>query len=197
MIKALMISILLALSSFTFAIEISELNPVQTLTVKPKNFKEAIEFNITLPQSYQKNTDKEYFIIFDLHPRSQPYLSGLHDWLSHNGEWPWLETIVVTQANYHPELAKLFENTVSNPNNQDILDFFEFDLLNAIDKKYRTNGFRIYSGFMGNGALGLYTLLNRPQLFNAYIIASPTLADDFAAVSSTANTKLAKLDDKL
>ena len=191
--------LIVLLPAFAKATDITEINPIQSLKVKSKYFEEAIEYNITLPKSYNETNskDKKYFVIFDLHPRSQPFLSGIHDWLSHNGEWPWLETIVITPAGYNPEFAKLFEKIVSDPQDQTMLDFFEFDLLNTIEERYRTNGFRIYSGFMGNGALGLYALLNRPKLFNAYIISSPSLANDFASITSQAKIKLAKLDDQM
>lgn len=186
-------------SAIVEATDITALNPIQSLKVKSKYFKETIEYNVTLPKSYSevKGKDKKYFIIFDLHPRSQPYLSGLHDWLSHNGDWPWLESIIITPANYNPEFSKLFKQIVSDPSNQTILDYFEDDLLKAIDEKYRTNGFKIYSGFMGNGALGLFTLLNRPTLFNAYIIASPSLANDFGLITLEAKAKLASKDDQI
>lgn len=202
MIKTIITSLILMVGLFpVFAssTDITQLNPIETLKVKSKYFKEAIEYNITLPKSYNEaqTKDKEYFVIFDIHPRSQPYLSGIHDWLSHNGQWPWFESIIITPANYNPEFAAVFDKIVEDPDDSAMLDFFELDLLNAIDEKYRTNGFRIYSGFMGNGALGLYTLLNRPKLFNAYIISSPSLADDFGGVTSSAKKKLAKLDDKM
>jgi tetratricopeptide (TPR) repeat protein len=186
-------------SAIVEATDINALNPIQSLKVKSKYFKEAIEYNVTLPKSYNevKGKDKKYYIIFDLHPRSQPYLSGLHDWLSHNGDWPWLESIVITPANYNPEFAKLFEQIVSEPSNYTMLDYFEHDLLKAIDEKYRTNGFKIYSGFMGNGALGLFTLLNRPKLFNAYVITSPSLANDFGLITSESTVKLASKDDQM
>ncbi len=186
-------------STFVNATDITTLNPIESLKIESKYFKEPIEYNVTLPKSYNeaKGKDKKYFVIFDLHPRSQPYLSGLHDWLSHNGDWPWLESIVITPANYNPEFAKLFEQLVSEPSNKTILDYFENDLLASIDKKYRTNGFKIYSGFMGNGALGLFALLNRPALFNAYIISSPSLANNFGLITSEANKKLAANDDKM
>lgn len=202
MFKILVASIVFIIglhSSFAKATDIANLNPIQSLKVKSKHFKEAIEYNVTLPKSYNeaKGKDKKYFVIFDLHPRSQPYLSGLHDWLSHNGDWPWLESIVVTPASYNPEFAKLFEQIVSGPTNQTMLDYFEYDLLSSIDEKYRTNGFKIYSGFMGNGALGLFSLLNRPKLFNAYIISSPSLADDFGLITSEAKKKLSSNDEQM
>ena len=202
MIKILVTSLIFMIglhSPLVEATDINALNPIQSLKVKSKYFKEAIEYNVTLPKSYNevKGKDKKYFIIFDLHPRSQPYLSGLHDWLSHNGDWPWLESIVITPANYNSEFAKLFEQIVSEPSNHTMLDYFEHDLLKAIDEKYRTNGFKIYSGFMGNGALGLFTLLNRPKLFNAYVITSPSLANDFGLITSESKVKLAAKDNQM
>ena len=124
-------------SAFANAIDITALNPVEPLKVKSKLFKEALEYNITLPQGYEleTNKDKKYFVIFDLHPRSQPFLSGLHDWLSHNGGWPWPETIVVTPASYNAEFASLFEQLVEDPKNHAILDYFESDLLKTIDAR--------------------------------------------------------------
>lgn len=202
MIKVLVISLSVVISALSFSVaatDIKALNPIQSLKVTSKFFKNPIEYNVTLPKSYNepKTKDKKYFVIFDLHPRSQPYLSGLHDWLSHNGDWPWLESIVVTPASYNAEFAKLFEQIAADPNNHTMLDYFENDLLQAIDTTYRTNGFKIYSGFMGNGALGLFALLNRPTLFNAYIISSPSLANDFGLITSQAKQKLTKKDDNM
>jgi len=186
----------------TQAIGGTSLNPIESLKVKSKHFKEPIEYNVTLPQSYfeKKHQEKKYFILFDLHPRSQPYLSGIHDWLSHNGEWPWFETIVITPTRYNPEFAELFQLMVKEPDNQTMLDYFEQDLFPSIAQKYRTNGFKIYSGFMSNGAIGLFSLLNRPALFNAYIITSPTLAENFIDINSDVEAKLSnlsKVDNKL
>ncbi len=192
------VAILLFLfSPFVQSQEAYERNPVEKLDIKIDAFNELMSFNITLPPSYQKSKDKRYFVIVDIHPRSQPYLSGTHDWLSHNGDWPWLESIIVTPAGYHKEFGELFEKTVENPDDERLLDFLESDVLKAVDQKYRTNGFNVYSGFMANGAIGLYALLNRPQLFDAYLISSPTISDNFLNITSDAKKKLPKLTDKI
>ncbi|MGB0938369.1 MAG: esterase [Colwellia sp.] len=188
--KRFLISLLLCTSSLSYAVTIETLNPVETLEVLPAGFTKPVKYNITLPQNYATDTDKSYFVLFDLHPRSQTYLAGMHDWLSHNGEWPWLKTIIVNPADYHPEFAATFDKLVEDPNDQSILNILQNGILKEVDKKYRTNGYRIYSGFMSNGALGLYTLLNRPEMFDAYLIASPTLANNFANVVSDAPKKL-------
>jgi hypothetical protein len=185
--------ILLSLSTFTFSTEVTALNPIEKLTISSERFPDGITLNVTLPQGYQENTDKEYVVLFDLHPRSQPYLSGMHDWMSHNGEWPWLNTIIVTNSGeYNTTLSEHYEAVISGKN-QKLLDFFQHDLMTTLDKKYRTNGFRIYSGFTGNASLGLYILLNRPEIFNAFIAASPLLAEDHFKILSQAQEKLNSL----
>jgi len=183
----------LSIAPLTSATNISALNPIEKLTISSERFPDGITLNVTLPDGYQENSDKEYVVLFDLHPRSQPYLSGMQDWMSHNGDWPWLNTIIVTYSGEaNTSLDEHFESAISG-NNHKLLDFFEDDLFSAIDKKYRTNGFRIYSGFTGNASLGLYMLLNRPEIFNAYIAASPLLANDHFNILSQAQEKLNKL----
>ena len=197
MIRMLLAGLLLIASGQSWAVDVANLTPVERLTVNYTEFSEPMSFNITLPASYATELDKRYLVLFDPHPRSQPHLSGMQDWLSHNGEWPWLETLVVTPANYHKEYADLFKETADNPSDPELLSFLETHVLTKIDDTYRTHNFRIFSGFMGNGAFGLYALLNKPHLFDAYIIASPSLADDFLAVTSSAKSKLPKLTDKM
>ncbi len=188
--KHIFLLVLVLMSLSCLAVDIESLNPIETIEIKPEGFKSSIKYNITLPHKYEKESNKKYFVLFDMHPRSQPVISGMHDWLSHNGEWPWLKTIVVTPADYNAEFAAVFENLVSNPSDQRILDILQQGILKKVDEEYRTNGYRIFNGFMSNGALGLYTLLNRPSLFDAYLIASPTLNNDFARVLTDAPTKL-------
>ncbi|MBU2881009.1 tetratricopeptide repeat protein [Psychrosphaera sp. B3R10] len=179
-----------------FAVEINTLNPIEKLVIDAPILQQTMYFNVTLPASYYSALDKKYVVIFDLHPRSQPYLSGMHDWLSHNSEWPWLESIVVTPATYHPGYAKLFEDTAAEPTNMVLLDLYEQHILPKLDDTFRTNGFKVYSGFMSNGAFGLYTMLNKPNLFNAYLISSPTLSNDFLNIVADAKSKLPLLKNK-
>jgi len=175
--------------------EFTHLSKVEQLLVPSKLLKVPAEFIVTLPPSYNKSSDKEYVVLLDFHPRSQAYLSGMHDWMSHNGDWPWLETIIVTAPDGHAGLGKLKEQAIEKQGSE-LLDFMEQALLPAVDNKYRTNGFRILNGFTGNAGLSLYTLLNRPGLFNAYFAASPVLSKDFAYVIKDAPKKLAGMKGK-
>jgi hypothetical protein len=180
--------------SVTFEVK-AEPKLQDTLAVMSADFEMPAVFNVTLPPSYFKEKNKRYVVLVDFHPRSHAYLSGLHDWMSHNGEWPWLETIIITAPNGHKGLGQL-KTVHAKKKGKRLLDFIEKDLLATIDKNYRTNGFRILSGFRGNASLSLYTLLHRPELFNAYFVASPLLDDDYMGLISDAPKLLPKLKGK-
>ncbi|MBC3766089.1 alpha/beta hydrolase-fold protein [Neptunicella marina] len=181
--------LLLLITSFTT----SAINGTQEqINITHPDFPEPLTFNISLPAGYSEDKDRSYNLMFDFHPFADTYLRGMHDWMSHNGEWPWLKTIFVTPAAGN-RVGMLFdESGKSTP----LLDFFEQQLFPAVDKKYRTNGFRIISGFRVNGTIALSALINKPDLFNAYIAISPELKDDYVGIMSTAQQKLAKLNDK-
>jgi len=168
------------------------LSTQEQLKVTHPDFPEPLAFNISLPSGYAQNPDKSYVLMFDFHHNADTYLRGMHDWMSHNGEWPWLKTIMITPAAGN-RVGKLFDATGKTT---PLLDFFEDTLFPAVDKQFRTNGFKIISGFRHNGSIALSALLNKPDMFNAYIAISPELKNDFGGILSTASKKLAKLDDK-
>ncbi|ABL98287.1 alpha/beta hydrolase-fold protein [Shewanella amazonensis] len=157
---------------------------------------EPATFTITLPANYGEDNTQKYVLMLDWHPRAQPLLAGMQDWMSHNGGWPWVETIVITPPNGHQGLGKL-KSAAIETGDEALLDFVERALLPAIEAKYPTNGFKIVSGFTGNGGLVLHALLRRPALFNAYIAISPVLSEDFAKVLSQAKNRLKGLDKSL
>jgi tetratricopeptide (TPR) repeat protein len=162
------------------------------LTIADQRFEQPLEFNVQLPKSYSQKQNKRYVLMFDFHPNAKSYLTGMHDWMSLNGEWPWLETIIVTPAYGNP-VARLFDATGKTT---PLLDFFETQLVPEIDKQYRTNGFRIFSGFRVNGSVVLSSLVNKPNLFNAHIVISPELTPERVNILKGYGKKLAKLNDK-
>ena len=55
------------------------------------------------------------------------------------------------------------------------IKFFEKELFPYIEKKYRTQPFKIIFGHSFLGMFGSYVFMSHPELFNAYIISSPDL----------------------
>ena len=111
----------------------------EQLALYHPDFDEQLFFDVNLPTGYQSDTNKSYIVMFDFHHYAHTYLSGMHDWMSHNGEWPWLKTIIVTPSRGNP-VGKLFDATGKTT---PMLDFFESKLFPALDTKYRTKTFEI------------------------------------------------------
>ncbi len=51
--------------------------------------------------------------------------------------------------------------------------FLREDLIPEINRNYRTNDYKILFGQSNTGLFVLYSLLKQPDLFNAYVVASP------------------------
>jgi predicted alpha/beta superfamily hydrolase len=70
------------------------------------------------------------------------------------------------------------------------LKFMETELIPTVEKNYRTVPFRIHAGHSFGGLLAVHALVTKPDLFNAYIAASPSLWWDD-------QVEVAKLDEFL
>jgi len=65
------------------------------------------------------------------------------------------------------------------------LSFIADELLPTIDRNYRTRPYRLLIGHSLGGLFAVYALMNRPEVFNGYIIMSPSLWwDDEALVKA-------------
>ncbi len=55
------------------------------------------------------------------------------------------------------------------------LSFIADELLPTVDRNYRTRPYRVLIGHSLGGLFAVYALMNRPEVFNAYLIISPSL----------------------
>jgi predicted alpha/beta superfamily hydrolase len=55
------------------------------------------------------------------------------------------------------------------------LDFIQTELIPEIDRRYRTEACRIFTGHSLGGLIAIYILVNCPEMFQAYIASSPSL----------------------
>jgi Predicted hydrolase of the alpha/beta superfamily len=58
------------------------------------------------------------------------------------------------------------------------LKFIETELIPHIEGKYRVQPYRIFAGHSFGGLFAIHAMIARPELFNAYIAASPSLQWD-------------------
>lgn len=66
------------------------------------------------------------------------------------------------------------ENNPGSGNGPEFLDFIENELIPYIDSNYRTHPFRVLEGHSLGGLFTATALMERPGLFNAHIIMSPS-----------------------
>lgn len=85
----------------------------------------------------------------------------------------------------HTDPERPIEGTVGGAGN--FLRFIADELLPEVDRTYRTRPARILIGHSYGGLFAVYTLLNRPDLFKAYIVASPSLGWDNQALTKQAD----------
>jgi hypothetical protein len=81
---------------------------------------------------------------------------------------------------------------------ENFLLFLENELIPFIDSNYRTiPADRTINGFSIGGLFGLYSLFTKPDIFNRYIIGSPSLSwDDYSIFGYEENSK-DKISDKM
>ena len=77
------------------------------------------------------------------------------------------------------------------------LKFLEEELLPFIDNNYRTlPGERAINGYSIGGLFGLYTLFTKPEIFNRYIIGSPSLTWDNYSIYNYEENSSEKIGEK-
>ena len=74
--------------------------------------------------------------------------------------------------------------------NEKFLQFIETELMPMIDKKYKTEPYKIFAGHSFGGLSSLNCLLTHPDLFDAYIAVSPSLWWDREYLLKMADEKL-------
>ena len=76
-----------------------------------------------------------------------------------------------TLRDYH---GKINPSQASSGGGDNFLNFLQEELIPHIETEYRAQPYRILAGHSTGGLLGLYAMLSRPQLFQAYIATDPS-----------------------
>jgi predicted alpha/beta superfamily hydrolase len=130
---------------------------------------------VSLPENYNES-NKNYPVIYRL-----------------DGESIFLETITETKRltdlqefiivciqnvdRGRDMLPSISQYSPKDGSNEKFLLFFKNELIPYIDNNYRTSDFKILCGQSTSGLFTLFTFLQEPGLFNAYIAISPSSAD--------------------
>jgi predicted alpha/beta superfamily hydrolase len=142
--------------------------------------------NIYLPQGYSKNDTTKYAVIYLLDGSADEdfiHVSGIVQFYS----FPWInlvpKSIVVGIATVGRRRDFTYPTTIQSDkekypttgHSDKFIAFIEKELQPFIDKKFKTTGAKTIIGQSLGGLLATEILFKKPELFNTYIIVSPSL----------------------
>lgn len=157
--------------------------------IKSEVLGEEREIQVYLPEDYE-TSDKQYPVLFLLDgQRLFLYGASLLKSFTKFEQSP--EFIVVGITNEYPQRFSHFSGGARK-----FIDFLEKDVIIFVNDNFRTSGERLLFGWEYGGGLVIQTMAEKPELFDAYIAASPfPLSERIKAVDSllTNNTTFEKV----
>lgn len=130
---------------------------------------------IALPKGYEESA-ANYPVLYLTDGRQNIWHAiGSAEVLTRTGNIPPLIIVGIESTNrsrdFSPTVADNWPGSGGGPK---FLDFIENELIPFIDGNYRTHPFRVLAGHSLGGLFTASALINRPELFDAHIIMSPS-----------------------
>lgn len=157
-----------------FALSLSAQNPEQ-FTLTSKILEEPRTISVRLPGSY-RTTERRYPVVYLTDGEAHlGHTAATIEFLSREGRMPEAITVAVTNTDRQRDLTptKVADRPGVTGGADRFLDFFENELIPAIDSRYRTAPYRVFGGHSLGGLFALHGLFARPKLFDAWIAVSP------------------------
>jgi len=153
----------------------------QELSIQSESMQETREFIVHLPQNYDPDSEAGYPVIYSLDAGSSDKLvaeiASYYNWTNIMPQ----QVIVVSLKNIRrfPDfLPPYYEHEGVSGNGGKLLVYIKDELIPYVNKKFRTNGRRVFAGHSWGGQYVTYALSQSPGLFDAYFITSPSFGND-------------------
>lgn len=187
------------LSIFAFPQEKKDYKIGEILELDSKILNEKRTLNINLPQDF--NPQEKYDVIYLLDGSSHEdflHVAGLVQFFNLQLKMP--KTIVVGIANVDRKRDFTFPTTIEKDkkdypttgNSEKFIEFLEKELQPFINQKYQTTDKKYLIGQSLGGLLASEILIKKPNLFNQYLIVSPSFWWDDESLLKLAEEKLDK-----
>jgi len=133
---------------------------------------------VHLPKDYNQQDNAKYPVIYALdatsHDKDLLYAASMLSSAHH------IENLIVVgivNKDRNTDLTPNYIQKNDNPNKfgegKHFLQFIEQEVIKRIESKYKTSGYRIISGNSRAGLFSFYSLLEKPDLFDAHFCFSP------------------------
>lgn len=120
------------------------------------------------------------------------HVSGIVQFLSSRGNMPEMIVIAVQNVDRTRDFSPTHVDKLpTTGGGEKFLKFIEDELKPFVDRNWRTLSYDMLVGHSFGGTFATYTMLNNPDLFNAYIAISPYLMYDDGYLVKKAEKKLA------
>lgn len=168
----------------------------KTVEFNSKILNEKRDILIYTPAGYEES-DRKYPTLYTTDGAENFFIAtAIVNFLSRNRQISQMIVVGIPNVNRNRDLSPSVIQGTSNAGGGDnFLDFFEDELIPYLDTTYRTSNYRILFGHSLGGVFANYTILTRPELFNAYIAASPYLMYDNGYILKEAESKLDNLSN--
>jgi len=152
----------------------------ESVSLDSRLLNEKREILIYRPQSYDPDY-KKYPVVYLLDAEYQfHYVTGVVAFLSEIGHIPELIVVGITNTDRDrdltPEPGEDERKRFPTSGGADqFLKFLDEALIPFVGTRYRTQPFRILMGWSLGGLFSIHALLSRPEIFDAYVVMSPSL----------------------
>ncbi len=157
------------------------------------------EFIIYLPDDYY-TSETLYPVLYILDGRTHfHHATGAVNFLSVYEKIPDLIVVSIINVDRSRDFSPVHdENIPTSGGAEKFLDFMSEELIPDMAKDYRTSGFNLLMGHSFGGTFAVYSLLTKPEVFDAYIAISPYLhyADSYLLKESLNSLKPYKKNRK-
>ncbi len=152
------------------AVTLGEISSLQSNVLN-----KTIPLSIHLPENYD-GSKKIYPVLYMLGSEYRARYAMLASTLDYMGGTQIPEMILIGVD--FPEGNRVLLPTRENQDTtipDNYINFFATELIPYVNKKYRTAPYNVLFGGSNSGFFSVYTLLNKPLLFNGYLASSPSL----------------------
>lgn len=177
--KRLFILILLSIPNIATALD-SNISIGNTIEINSKTLNEKRIIQVHLPDAYRNGETRFPVLYLTDGPGHFSHTVGTMNFLANNGRIPQMIIVGVANTDRTRDLTPKIliskdERFQSGGGADNFLTFFEQELIPYIEKNYRTQPYRVFSGHSFGGLFALNAFLTKPEVFNAYISVSPSL----------------------
>lgn len=176
----------LVLSSFVYG------QKIDSVLIQSKVFNESRKLWVYLPERYFTQPEKKFEVVYVFDAQARQYFDNVHSTINFINSG--IPVIVVGVVSNYSEEKKENRNSdfLPKPENEEttkkyggylgkadiFLNYLENEVIKYIDSNYRTFPYRIGIGHSNGATFLSYCFLQKPELFNAYVLVSPNYEYD-------------------